>query len=62
MKHCSYDFLLNFCNSIAFTFNEAIQNPLAIKTKKKKKRKKSNAELEIYQLGKTKKLSVLGAP
>ena len=59
MKHCSYDFLLNFCNSIAFTFNEAIQNPLAIKTKKKKK---SNAELEIYQLGKTKKLSVLGAP
>ena len=38
MKHCSYDFLLNFCNSIAFTFNEAIQNPLAIKTKKKKKK------------------------
>lgn len=53
MKHCSYDFLLKFCNSIAFTFNEAIQNPLAIKTKKEKE--KSNAELEIYQLGKTKK-------
>lgn len=53
MKLCSYDFLLNFCNSIAFTFNEAIQNPLAIKTKKEKE--KSNAELEIYQLGKTKK-------